>query len=105
MRGIVRDEIEDDFEWDPAKCARNIERHAIDFADAAGIWSGMVLQLRSDRDGEERHVAYGRMEGRLIAVVWTPRAGRRRIISVRRANRHERDLFAAALAGHAQDRD
>ena len=101
----MRDEIEDGFEWDPAKCARNIERHAIDFADAAGIWSGMVLQLRSDRDGEERHVAYGRMEGRLIAVVWAPRAGRRRIISARRANRHERTLFAEALAGRAQDRD
>ena len=98
----MRDEIEDGFEWDPAKCARNIERHAIDFADAAGIWSGMVLQRRSDRDREERYIAYGRIEGRLIAVVWAPRAGRRRIISARLANRHEREQFAASLAETAQ---
>ena len=101
----MRDESEDGFGRDPAKCARNVERHAIDFADATGIWSGMVPHLRSDRDGEERPVAYGRMEGRLIAVVWAPRAGRRRIISARRANRHEREIFAVALAGRAQDRD
>jgi uncharacterized protein len=87
----------DGFEWDAAKCARNLARHGIDFADAIAIWRGPVLQRPSHREGEVRFIAFGLVQGRMFAVVWTPRAGRRRIISARMANRHERSHCEALL--------
>ncbi len=87
----------DGFEWDAVKCARNFAHHGIDFADAVAIWRGPVLQRPSDRGGEARFIAFGLVQGRVIAVVWTPRAGRRRLISARMANRHERHHYQALL--------
>ncbi len=87
----------DGFEWDAAKRARNLARHGLDFEDAIAIWHGPVLQRRSDRGLEVRFVAYGQVAGRVLAVVWTARAARRRIISARMANRHERSSYHACL--------
>lgn len=91
------------FEWDEVKRAHNVATLDIDFEDAIAIWQGVVLQRRSDRRGEERYTAFGIMSGRVIAVVWTPRGDRRRIISARVARRHERKDYAA-FAGSASDR-
>lgn len=38
------------FEWDEAKRRANIEEHAIDFEDAADIFSRPYLRIRSDRN-------------------------------------------------------
>lgn len=90
----------DGFEWDPAKCARNLRLHGIDFQDAIAIWQGPVLQRRSDRGAEARCIAFGRVHGCLIAVVWTQRGAGRRIISARRASDNER-RYAEAWLAHA----
>ncbi|MDE2008162.1 MAG: BrnT family toxin [Rhodospirillales bacterium] len=90
----------DGFEWDPAKCARNLRQHGIDFQDAIAIWQGPVLQRRSDRGADARFLAFGRVHGILIAVVWTSRGDGRRIISARRARRDER-RYAEAWLAHA----
>ena len=70
-----------EFEWDPEKAARNKEKHGVSFEDAVGIFSGPVLTGRSDRKGEKRWIAVGRLKGRLVTVVYTRRSGTIRIIS------------------------
>jgi hypothetical protein len=88
---------DDAFEWHELKRAINLEKHGIDFEDALTIWDGPVATGRAVRGTEERFISIGEIEGRIIAVVWTPRGSRRRLISARRARTHERDCYAAFL--------
>jgi uncharacterized protein len=83
------------FEWDAAKNAANLEKHGIDFEDAIGIFDGPVLEQPDDRRdyGEQRIVAFGVVEDRELAVVYTIRGTHRRIISARRADRNERKEY------------
>ena len=83
------------FEWHKPKHQSNLVQHGIDFEDAKEIWQGEVLEVPSEQDehGEQRHIAYGVLEGRIIAVVFTWRGGRRRLISARRARTYERRRY------------
>jgi len=88
------------FEWDPAKNEANILKHELDFTEAVRIFEGPVLERIDDRRdyGEDRFVAIGEVAGREIAVVYTIRAGNRRIISARKAKRYERKAYREARA-------
>jgi len=83
--------------WDEKKNAANIRKHGFDFRDAVAIFETAVV-IREDRRkdyGEKRFVAIGAISGIVFTVVFTDRnEGERRIISVRRANRKERKVFA-----------
>ena len=83
------------FEWHEPKRQSNLIQHGIDFEDAKEIWQGEVLEVPSEQDehGEQRHIAYGVLEGRIIAVVFTWRDGVRRLISARRARTYERRRY------------
>jgi uncharacterized DUF497 family protein len=83
------------FEWSEQKRLENLRKHGIDFLDAKEIWQGEVLEVPSEQQahGEQRHIAYGVLEGRIIAVVFTWRGDSRRLISARRARRHERQDY------------
>ena len=86
------------FEWDPAKRQANLRKHGIDFAGAVRIFEGPVLE-REDRRrdyGEPRLVALGEVEEVLVAVVYTLREAAFRIISARRAHRHEQAAYRQA---------
>lgn len=82
-------------EWDPDKAAENLEKHGIDFADAATVLSDdMALTIRDDHPTEERHVTLGMDAlGRILTVVYSWREDRVRIISARKANRSERRRY------------
>lgn len=84
-------EVDGDFEWDPEKSQSCFERRGFSFAIAAQIWLGQVIERDDDRRdyGERRIRALGRIHGLYYVVVFTWRAGRRRIISARRANLKE----------------
>lgn len=82
-----------EFEWDPAKRERNLEKHGIDFVDAARVLMGRHVRIRSRYTEEERFLAIGMCEGRTVAVVYTMREGRYRIISARRARTHEEETY------------
>jgi uncharacterized protein len=86
------------FEWDPDKNAANIAKRGIDFEDAVRIFEGPVLESSDERRdyGEVRTIAFGVVDGRELAVVYTMRGGRRRIISARRAHRRERKAYREA---------
>jgi len=88
-----------EFEWEDAKNLRNVANHGIDFEDAIGIWAGPLLVRPSDRDGEVRWLAVGRLDGREIAVAYTVRGPRLRLISARRARTNEREAYRTAFPG------
>src|SRR5688572_15459848 len=83
-------------EWNEAKAASNRRRHGIDFDEATGALYGPVLLSRSDRNNEERWLAIGETEGRVIAVAFTWRDYALRIISARRARKYEERAYRHA---------
>ena len=87
-------------EWDEHKRLSNIAKHGIDFLDAASIFFAPHLSgAAREVDGEERCLAVGMMDGRLIAVIFTWRSEDRiRIISARRARDVERRHYQAVFA-------
>jgi uncharacterized DUF497 family protein len=83
--------------FDPAKNERNIAERGISFDLAEEFeWDTalVVEDLRNDY-GERRFQALGLIVGRLHALVFTPRAGRVHVISLRKANRREMKRYEA----------
>lgn len=72
---------------------------SLDFADAALVFAGRSLTLPDRRraSGEERFITAGRLRGRFVVLVWTPRDGGRRIISMRHGHDDEEAWFDAQL--------
>jgi hypothetical protein len=92
------------FEWDPQKAASNRRKHGIDFDDAIEVFYRPSLIRRSDRNKEERWLAIGESEGRVIAVAFTWRGDTLRIISARRARKNEKRTYHQAKVGRASER-
>jgi hypothetical protein len=67
----------------------------LDFADAGQVFAGIVAEMEDDRFdyGERRFVTAGTLNGRMVVVVWTPRDGSRRVISMRYAHAREEALW------------
>ena len=88
------------FEWDEEKNAANIKNHGIDFLDAALIFENPTIEAVDDRAdyGEVRHIALGLSGDKVLNVVYTWRDGSViRIISARRANRHDAEKYYRAI--------
>ena len=79
------------FQWDPTKRESNLEKHGIDLVRAVRIFEGRVLQRQDTRRdyNELRIVATGEVDDLTLTVVYTLRGKSIRIISARRASRHE----------------
>ena len=82
-----------DFDWNDAKAQANLEKHGIAFSYAIRIFCGAVVEWDSPRSGEDRHVALGRADRQVLAVVYAWRNGTRWIISARPAKRRERRIY------------
>ena len=72
--------------FDPAKRQATLENRGLDMALAGEVFSGPTLTVPSGRRGEDRFFTIGLLNGRMVVVVWTPRDGGRRIISMRKAH-------------------
>ena len=85
------------FEWDPAKAARNLAKHGVSFDEASTVFGDPLAITFPDPDhsvGERRSLTFGvSVEGRLLVVNHTDRRGTVRIISARRAMRSERRIY------------
>ncbi|WP_320194757.1 BrnT family toxin [Agrobacterium rosae] len=81
------------FEWDEKKRQTNIEKHRIDFEDAVLALQQPRFEIRSSRNGEVRTLAICPITDRLIAVVYTMRGDKYRIISARTARKNEQQLY------------
>ena len=65
-------------------------------ARAEEVLAGTTLTVEDDRRdyGEDRFITIGFLDGAMVVLVWMPRAGRHRIISMRQANERERTLYS-----------
>lgn len=88
-----------EYEWDQAKNRKNIAKHGLNFEDAEQVFSGPCVTFEDDRFdyGEERLVTLGLLSGRLIVIAHVPCDGVTRIISMRKANRHEQKIYQKRL--------
>ena len=86
-----------EFENDPAKASLNLKKHKVGFEEAASVFGDPMAYTFADPDhsiDEERWLMFGQSRMfRVIAVVFTQRGGRYRIISARLATRHERKIY------------
>ena len=82
--------------YDPDKRARTLEERGLDFADALILFAGLTVEVEDTRKdyGEIRMLCYGKLEGRLVVVGYTPRGADRHIFSMRKANRREQVRLA-----------
>ena len=84
-----------EIEYDPDKEERNRVRHGLGFAGAEAIFENFRIDDEDDREdyGETRFVTLGRIGRRVVVCVWTPRDERARIISLRKAEKDEREIY------------
>ncbi len=85
-----------EFEWDENKAADNLAKHGIPFAYAARIFLDPYRLEEEDLiefEGELRRRVIGMVADRVLFVVYTERFSHTRIISARRATRHERRKY------------
>ena len=89
------------WDWDPRKNTSNIRKHGIDFANAVRMFDGIVVERMDPRAGygETRWIAIGIIDEREIVAVYTERGEERRMISARRATRHERQKYWTYIGG------
>jgi uncharacterized protein len=88
-----------EFEWDEDKAAVNLRDHGVAFEEAVNAFRDLfVVERLDDRKdyGEERINLIGMYDGVLMHVTYTERGERNRIISARRAERHEQDYYYRA---------
>src|SRR5579863_295926 len=84
---------EDDFEWDRDKSLATYADRDFVFEAARIVFRGALVRrqdTRRRRANEPRFMVLGELYGRVIVVIYTPRAGKCRIISMRPANALER---------------
>ena len=84
------------FEWDEAKAHANYRKHRVTFQVAARVFDDHHgLDLVDDRMdyGEERWLRIALVEGRVLSVTYTRRAGAVRIVSARTSTRREGRMY------------
>lgn len=93
--------MNDEFEWDWKKHASNLADHKVGFDQAKEIFKGPRLESPDTREnyGEERYVSLGEVDGRCLVVVHTPRGGKTRIISARKATSGEQNTYYKVIYG------
>ena len=82
-------------EWDEEKNRSNFVKHGVRFEDAQHVFSGPCVSFEDDRFdyGEERLVTLGLLAGRLVVIAHSPRGDGTRIISMRKGNRYEQEIY------------
>jgi uncharacterized DUF497 family protein len=88
-----------DIEFDPDKRDKTMAERGIDFARAGEVFSGRHFTAEDQREDyiEPRYITVGKLDDRMVVMVWTPRGEARRIISIRKANEREQDRFSHRL--------
>jgi uncharacterized DUF497 family protein len=83
------------FEWDEANIA-HIARHRVtpdEVEEATADADAVALEASSGPDERREGLLTATAAGRILAVVFTERADRVRIVTARRATRSEQDLY------------
>ena len=83
------------FNWDELKRKANLAKHGIDFNDAARIFAGPLVLFEDDRAdyNEQRMIAMSLLDS-LVVIVFHVESDRTiRIISIRKADKYETNLY------------
>jgi uncharacterized protein len=89
-----------EIEFDPLKADENLRKHGVSFADAEQPLRdpNAVTMEDPDAQGEQRFVTLAMDAlGRALVIVHTPRGGRTRIISARKASKSEAAEYAKRI--------
>ena len=87
--------------WDEHKRRANLDKHGIDFLEAETFFAGPVFTFEDTRKpyGERRFIGLGLLRAIIVAVAFTePEYDEIRIISMRKARKHEQRLFFAEFS-------
>jgi uncharacterized protein len=85
-----------EFEWSKFKAKDNNAKHGVRFELAKKVFNDpFAVEILDDRQdyGEERFVILGMVGGQLLYVAYTERKDVIRIISARRATKHEQETY------------
>jgi uncharacterized DUF497 family protein len=83
------------FIWDETKRESNLEKHGLNFADAARVFAGPMAVYEDSREdyGEQRMIGVGLLDNLVVLIVHVESEEITRIISMRKAYKDETDLF------------
>ena len=85
------------FAWDPTKAADNLQKHGVDFREAATVFDDALSTTFPDADhseGERRFLIIGiSVLGRILVVSHTDTGDTIRIISARATTRREQTFY------------
>ncbi len=83
------------FEWNEEKRQQNLDKHGVDFLDAALIFEGPTLMRQDDRAdyGEVRFASLGLVEGVPYIVIHTERGENIRLISAWKGGRKDYEKY------------
>jgi uncharacterized protein len=83
------------FTWDEPKRQANLAKHGLDFADAEKVFAGPMVLFEDNRAdyGEQRMTGVGLLDFLVVLIVHVENNETIRIISMRKANGNETDLY------------
>jgi uncharacterized protein len=84
------------FDWNKSKAKDNYAKHGVRFELAKDVFKDpFAIEFLDDRQdyGEERYVIVGIVRGQVLYVGYTERNDFFRIISARRATKHEQEFY------------
>jgi len=86
--------------WDESKRKLNLQKHGIDFREAEEIFDGPTVTAEDARMsyGEQRLVTLGVLNGVVVSMTYTERGGNLRIISIRKALKHETRSYLSQIS-------
>lgn len=86
--------------WDESKRKLNLRKHGIDFRDAETIFDGPTVTAEDTRlpYGEQRLVTLGLLNGVVVSMTYTERKDDMRIISIRKALKHETRFYLSQVS-------
>lgn len=86
--------------FDPVKRDATLRERGLYFEEAELVFAGRVVEFIDRRFdyGEDRIVTVGYLRQRMVLVVWTQRGDLRHIISMRKANAREIEIYTPRLA-------
>ncbi len=82
------------FEYDKNKSDSNKLKHGIDFEEAKELWNDLnAVEIKIKYPAEDRYVIFGCIDNKHWTAVITYRNGKKRIISVRRSRKEEKQIY------------
>ncbi len=81
--------------WDEAKRKANLNKHGLDFVDAEKVFAGPMAVFEDIRENydEQRMIGIGSLDCLVVLIVHVEQNETIRIISMRKADRDETNLF------------